>query len=77
MDVITARALAPVAELLRLGRGFLRRRTVALLLKGAKADAELTEAARDWKMTVKRHPSLSHPEGVLLELRDIHARKRA
>ncbi len=77
VDVVTARALAPVAELLRLGRGFLGRHSVAFFLKGGRADAELTEAAHGWKMKVERHPSLSHPEGVLLELRDIHARKRA
>ena len=76
VDVVTARALAPVGDLLRLGRGFIARGTTCLFLKGARAERELTEAAADWKMTIDRHPSLSHPDGVLLELDNVQSRAR-
>ncbi|MGE0745063.1 MAG: 16S rRNA (guanine(527)-N(7))-methyltransferase RsmG [Rhodospirillales bacterium] len=74
-DVVTARAVAPVAELLALSYPFVRlaepRPGCALLLKGARADAELTEAARKWHMTVTRSGSVSDPSGCILRIDDI------
>lgn len=76
-DVITARALAGLPVLLDYAARFSRRSTVCLFLKGASVERELTEAASEWKMTAIRHPSLTHPDGVLLELRNVQARAGA
>ncbi|TVQ37465.1 MAG: 16S rRNA (guanine(527)-N(7))-methyltransferase RsmG [Geminicoccaceae bacterium] len=68
VDVVTARALAPVADLLGWAEGFLGPATTCLFLKGATVEDELTAARADWMMNVKSSPSLTHPEGVILEL---------
>lgn len=70
-DVITARAFAPLVELLGYAQNFAGRDTVLLLLKGQKLDAELTEAQRFWRMKFRKHPSLTHPLGVVLEIRTL------
>lgn len=70
-DVVTARALAPLSDLLALSQGFLGPRTVCLYLKGRAAEEELTETAKGWKMRVDRSPSLSDPSGCILRLENI------
>lgn len=70
-DVITARALAPLPELLALSQGFRRTDTRCLFLKGGQVEAELSEANRAWKMRIERFPSLSDPTGCILQLEDI------
>lgn len=73
-DFITARALAPVAELIRLGTPHLRAGGEFLLLKGRNVDAELTEATKYWIMAAQRQPSRSDDEGCVLRLFDVAAR---
>lgn len=70
-DVITARAFAPLPSLLGYAQNFAGRGTVLLLLKGQTLDAELTEAQRFWRMNFRKHPSLTHPLGVVLEIRNL------
>ena len=70
-DVITARAVAPLTTLLSYAQKLMRPNTVCLFLKGQSHADELTEAARAWKMTLRSHPSKTHPLGVVLEIRDI------
>ena len=62
-DVVTARALAPLPELLALAEPQLRPGAVCLFLKGRAAEAELTLARETWKMAVDRRASLSDPDG--------------
>jgi 16S rRNA (guanine527-N7)-methyltransferase len=73
-DVVTARAVAPVADLLALAYPFARLATprpgFALLLKGARVDAELTDSAKKWHMTVTRFDSVSDPTGCILRIDD-------
>ena len=71
VDVVTARALAPLAGLLDLCRGFIGPRTTCLLPKGQHVDRELTEAAEYWRMTVARLPSLSDSRGTILRLTEL------
>ena len=75
VDVVTARALAPLAALLTWSEGFVAGATTCLFLKGAAVEGELTDAAAGWMMSVKRHASLSHAEGVVLELTDVRRRR--
>ena len=76
-DVLTARACAPLPELLEYAQYFADRKTVCLFLKGQNVGVELTEARKSWRMKVREHPSATHPFGVVLEIRELgHGRNR-
>ncbi|MGA7675769.1 MAG: 16S rRNA (guanine(527)-N(7))-methyltransferase RsmG [Rhizomicrobium sp.] len=76
-DVLTARACAPLPELLEYAQHFAGPRTVCLFLKGQNVGVELTEARKSWRMKVREHPSVTHPFGVVLEIRELgHERNR-
>lgn len=74
VDVVTARALAPLDKLLGLALPFLGPKTRCLFLKGAKVDDELTEARSGWTMQTRKHPSLSDRDGAVLECWDVRQR---
>ena len=67
-DVVAARACAPLDRLLGLALPLLAPGGACLFLKGARADEELRAARACWRMTVRRRPSLSAPEGMVLEI---------
>ena len=71
VDVITARALAPVSILLQYGQGFLRPTTICLFLKGRSVQDELTDSQKVWNMGAKTFPSLTDASGVILRLERI------
>ncbi|SRR5579859_655877 len=71
ISAVTARALAPVAVLLGLAEAFLTPKVECLFLKGEKLEDELTEAGKDWKMTINRVPSVSDPNGFILSLKEV------
>ena len=68
-DVITARALAPVPKLLKLVENQLSPGAVCLFLKGASVEDELTNLESYSTMTFECYPSLSGPNGIILELK--------
>lgn len=59
--IITARACAPLDDLLGWTAPFANDDTVFLLLKGARVDEELTAAAKHWTMGIERHASIAQP----------------
>lgn len=67
-DVVTARALAPLAQLLDHAVRFLKPAGKCVFLKGARQADELTDARKSWHMRVTERPSLSDPSGVILEV---------
>lgn len=72
-DVVTARGCASIAELLDMAKPLLKPNGSCLFLKGAGAQAELTEARKRWTMRVNESESLTDTTGVILrlwELRD-------
>ncbi len=73
-DVITARALAPVADLLKLTAGFRQSGTLHLFPKGRGAEAELTDAKKTWTLAVDRIPSLTDPDAVILKIGEVHSK---
>jgi 16S rRNA (guanine527-N7)-methyltransferase len=74
-DAVTARACAPLGDLLGYASRFQGPKTVNLFLKGQNVEAELAEAAISWKMKVQTHQSRSDPTGRILEIRELrHAR---
>lgn len=68
-DVITARALAPVSKLMKLIENQISPDTVCLFLKGESVEDELTDLQSYSTMIPVNHPSLSSPNGVVLELK--------
>jgi 16S rRNA (guanine527-N7)-methyltransferase len=69
--VVTARALAPLAELLPLAAPLLLPDGVCLFPKGRELDAELTAATARWHMRVTRVPSQTSPGATLLRISEI------
>jgi 16S rRNA (guanine527-N7)-methyltransferase len=65
-DVVTARACAPLAELLTLALPFVGEEGRCLFLKGVQAEEELTQAERHWTMRVAKRGSVSDPAGNIL-----------
>ena len=71
-DVVSARALAELEELLGLAAPLLQPEGgIALFPKGAMAEAELTRAAKKWKMRAERVPSRSDPSGTILRISNL------
>ena len=71
VDVVTARACAPLERLLVMAQRFIAPHTVCLFLKGERAAEELTAARRGWTMRAACHPSRADPRGVILKLEQI------
>lgn len=72
VDVVTARALAPLPKLLGLAAPFLQHvGAEALFLKGETVERELTEARNQWNMTLDICRSRSDPAGVVLRVREV------
>jgi 16S rRNA (guanine527-N7)-methyltransferase len=74
-DIVTARALAPLGQLLDHAVRFLKPGGKCIFLKGARQADELTAARKSWHMVVSERPSLSDPSGVILEV-EAPARER-
>lgn len=68
VDVVTARACAPLDRLLPLAERFIGPTTRCLFLKGGQVDEELTAAREAWTMSASCHPSRTDPRGVVLVL---------
>lgn len=69
VDIVTARACAPLSRLLGYGRPYLRRGAVALFLKGQDVGAELEDAAKSWDFEADVLPSLSDVRGQIVRVR--------
>lgn len=71
VDIVVSRACAPLTRLLRYAIPLWTPSTIALFLKGARVDEELTEARKEWMMSVERFPSVSDETGTILRLADL------
>jgi len=66
IDVVTARALAPLNKLLGEASPLLKRDTLGLFPKGQDVAAELTEAAKCWKIQLSLVPSRTDPKARIV-----------
>lgn len=71
VDIVTARACAPMSRLLGYARPYLKRGAVGLFLKGQDVVSELEDAATAWKFTSSLTPSLSDPRGRIVEVKGL------
>jgi 16S rRNA (guanine527-N7)-methyltransferase len=74
IDCVTARALAPLNQLIDFAEPLLKRGAKALFLKGQDVDAELTEATKYWKVESRLHASRTGGHGWIVELDRIERR---
>ncbi|MDX2103112.1 MAG: 16S rRNA (guanine(527)-N(7))-methyltransferase RsmG [Alphaproteobacteria bacterium] len=70
-DCVTARALAPLPDLLALVHRHLAPGGRAVLLKGERWADEVAAAQRHWRFTHTTRPSLVDPTGVVLVLESL------
>jgi 16S rRNA (guanine527-N7)-methyltransferase len=66
VDVVTARALAPLPKLLEYVEPLVAKGAKALLMKGQDVETELTQAAKYWKIQADIVPSKTDPSGRIL-----------
>jgi 16S rRNA (guanine527-N7)-methyltransferase len=74
VDCVTARAVAPLHQLIGFAEPLVRRGAKALFLKGQDVEAELTEATKDWNIRPNLHSSRTGGEGWIVELDHIEQR---
>jgi 16S rRNA (guanine527-N7)-methyltransferase len=71
VQLVTARALASLNELLAYAEPFMAQGATGLFHKGQDVDAELTQAAKSWKITAQKHSSLTDSKAVILDVKEI------
>lgn len=70
-DVLSARALAPLSDLMGLAHRHLAPNGMAIFPKGRNAMAEVDAARRDWRFALAIRDSLTDHEGRLLRIERI------
>jgi 16S rRNA (guanine527-N7)-methyltransferase len=68
IDCVTARALAPLHQLIGWAAPLVAQGARALFLKGQDVELELTEATKYWNIESRLHPSLTGGHGWIVEL---------
>lgn len=74
IDCVTARALAPLHQLIGFAEPWVKNGAKALFLKGQDVEAELTEATKYWIIEPKLHSSRTGGQGWIVELGSIERR---
>ena len=71
VDVVTARAVAPMEKLLGYAQPYMKRGAQGLFLKGEKAEAELQTASEVWQFDADLAVSRSDPRGRIVTVRNL------
>jgi 16S rRNA (guanine527-N7)-methyltransferase len=74
VDCVTARALAPLHQLVGFAEPWVKQGAKALFLKGQDVEAELTEATKYWNIEPRLHSSRTGGHGWIVELDRIERR---
>lgn len=77
VDVVTARALAPLAQLLDWCAPLLKSGTVAVFSKGRDLDKEVADAARCWAFDYDVLPSVVESDSAIIRIRTLAPRQGA
>jgi 16S rRNA (guanine527-N7)-methyltransferase len=77
VDIVTARACAPLVRLLGYAWPYLKSGARAAFLKGQDVEAEVQEATRYWKFEAQLRPSLSHSQGRIVQVKRAYRVKSA
>lgn len=71
-DMVTARALAPLSELLAMARPIMEEGAICLFPKGANHANELVEAAQKWRFDYTLTPSRTNADSALILLTNLN-----
>ena len=74
IDCVTARAVAPLNQLIGFAEPLIKRGAKTLFLKGQDVEAELTEATKYWNIKPHLHSSRTGGQGWIVELDKIERR---
>jgi len=74
VDVVTARALAPLKVLCDQAFPLIAKGAVGLFPKGQDVAAELTEAAKYWRLEASTVPSVTSPDSAIVIIRHLAMR---
>jgi 16S rRNA (guanine527-N7)-methyltransferase len=74
VDCVTARAVAPLHQLIGFAEPLVRQGAKALFLKGQDVEAELTESTKYWNISPHLHSSRTGGHGWIVELDRIERR---
>jgi 16S rRNA (guanine527-N7)-methyltransferase len=75
-DVITARAVAPLAQLLKISHHLSTRNSVWVLPKGRNAESEVAEARRAWQGVFHVERSITDADSGIVVAKEVKARGR-
>ena len=75
-NVLTARAVTRLSELLKISHHLSTRKTVWALPKGRSGKAELADASRTWHFEAREEPSCTDPQSTILVLTGVGAKRR-
>jgi len=70
-DIVTARALAPLGDLLAFAAPFIGPDSLCLFPKGQTAEDELTAASKTWNINVNRIQSVTDPGATILRVSQV------
>jgi 16S rRNA (guanine527-N7)-methyltransferase len=76
LDAVTARALAPLPELLSIAYPLLKRGAQALFPKGQDVEAELTQATKCWSIQASLVPSRTDPKSRVVVIREAKPKRK-
>jgi 16S rRNA (guanine527-N7)-methyltransferase len=75
VDVVTARALAPLKALCDQAFKFIAQGAIGIFPKGQDVEVELTEAAKYWNVQATKVPSRTSPDGSLVVIHGLNPRR--
>ncbi len=70
-DVLSARALAPLDQLLAFAENHLKPGGTAIFPKGKAAEQEIADASTNWLFQIEKHASMTDAEARILVIKDI------
>jgi 16S rRNA (guanine527-N7)-methyltransferase len=73
--VVSARALAPLVDLLSLAEPLLKSGAIGLFPKGREVGAELTRAEECWRFSASLHPSLTDSDARIVRIDRFEGRR--
>jgi 16S rRNA (guanine527-N7)-methyltransferase len=76
LDAVTARALAPLPELLSIAYPLLKRGAQALFPKGQDVEVELTQATKCWSIQASLVPSRTDPKSRVVVIRQPRPKRK-
>jgi 16S rRNA (guanine527-N7)-methyltransferase len=72
VELVLARALAPLPLLMDLSVPFVENSGEMLFLKGLDVDSELTQTTKYWNIGYQKNPSRTNANGCILSIKEFH-----